>query len=792
MRGLDGVRVLDLSTELAGAYCTKLLVDAGADVVKLEPPSGDPLRRYSASGSVGADGDEDGALFRYLCTSKSSIVGDLGGTAARLAADADLVVETYAPGVVEAGGLGIEALARHNRAANLVSISPFGRGGPRSGEATSEFLLQAWSGSIYAHGLPGRIPLAVGGRLGEWTAGAYAALGAVTALANTARTGRGAHVDVSILECLALTLVAYPTLSASFPGGSSKRMVGVMFPSVEPCKDGFVGLFVLTAQQWEMLFAMVERPDLAADADLATIAGRMARDAEVREAIRGWTRKNTVADVVERAALFRVPAAAIGNGQTLPQFEHLVARQVFVANPRGGFLQPRPPFRSNRMPAVSLRAAPRVGQDASPGWRAGQPVTRELTAEQEPRPLAGVKVLDLTAFWAGPYATLYLASAGAEVLKVESIQRPDPMRFNTSVDPSVPQWYEQGFLYHAANLGKRSITLNLGDPVGQDLLLRLAARCDVVIENFTPRVMEQFGMTYEKFVAARPDTIMVRIPAFGLDGPSRDRSGFATTMEQAAGMAWMTGYEDDAPTVPGGMCDPLTGVHAAYAVLVALEHRRQTGEGQHIEIPMIEIAANVTAEQVAEWSAYGALLGRQGNRGPLAAPQGVYACSGEEEWLAIAVASDAQWAVLVDALGDPRWAADRELDTVDGRRGSQELIDTELARWCAARTRDDALAVLADAGVPAAPVVPAARIDQDEQMNARRFWEQVHHPIVGTHAFPGWPFRLSPGPASWYRAPAPLLGEHTEEVLRRELGLDDDELARLRDQQVIGDRPVGL
>ncbi|MGH9026036.1 MAG: CoA transferase, partial [Acidimicrobiia bacterium] len=648
-------------------------------------------------------------------------------------------------------------------------------------------LLQGWSGSIHAHGLPGRIPLAVGGRLGEWSAGAYAALGAATALVDAARTGRGAHVDVSILECLALTLVAYPTLSASFPGGSSKRMVGVMFPSVEPCKDGFVGLFVLTAQQWEMLFAMVERPDLAGDPDLATIAGRMARGDEVREAIRGWTREHTAADVVERAALYRVPAAPIGNGCTLPELEHLVARRVFVPNPRRGFVQPRPPFRSDPA-AAALRAAPRLHENERPPWRTSKPAARAQAEEEDAPPLAGVRVLDLTAFWAGPYATLYLASVGADVLKVESVQRPDPMRFNVTVDPSVPQWYEQGFLYHAANLGKRSITLNLSDSIGRDLLLRLAARCDVVIENFTPRVMEQFGLGYEQFVAVRPDIIVVRMPAFGLDGPSRDRPGFATTMEQAAGMAWMTGYKDDAPTVPGGMCDPLTGVHAAYAVLVALEHRSRTGEGQHIEIPMIEVAANVTAEQVVEWSAYGALLGRQGNRGPLAAPQGVYACDGEEEWLAIAVADDAQWEALRSALGDVEWAADPELDTADGRRRRHDLIDSELASWCAAAPRDDLLAVLAGTGVPAAPVVAAARIDEDEQMRARGFWEQVRHPIVGTHTFPGWPFRLSPSSASWYRGPAPLLGEHTEDVLRQHLALDDEQLARLRERQVIGNR----
>lgn len=775
--GLDGVRVLDLSTGIAGAYCTKLLADAGAEVTEVEPPESDPLRRWSASGSAGSDGHEDGALFRYLRPRDQRIAldlsnGDGAAEASRLARGADLVVESFPPGYIESVGLGFAELSRASPSTSLVSISAFGRGGEGSAEQAPEFLLQARSGSIWGHGLSGREPVAVGGRLGEWSAGAYAALGAMTAYTGSRKTGRGSHVDVSVLETLALTLVPYPSLSASFPGGQSRRTVGALFPSIEPCSDGYVGLFVLTAQQWATLFTMIGRADLAEDSSLATMAGRAARRKEIVEALRSWTSQRTVAEVVECGALFRLPATEVGNGQTLPAMEHLIARELFGPSPRGGFLQPRPPFRSCRR-----QAGPPL------------PATRERDGAL---PLSGVKVLDLTAFWAGPYATLYLASAGADVLKVESVQRPDPIRFNVFLPPTADKWYEQGFLYNAANLGKRSVTLNLADADGRALLLRLAARCDVVIENFTPRVMDQFGLGYEEFAAVRSDVIMLRMPAFGLDGPSRDRPGFAPTMEQAAGMAWMTGYEDQPPIVPGGMCDPLAGVHAAYAILVALEHRRRTGEGQHIEMAMIDVAANVTAEQVIEWSAYGQLLGRQANRGPLAAPQGVYGCAGEEQWVAVAVANDAEWRALVAALGDPAWAMDPELASEQGRRRLHDLVDAEMSAWCATRARDEVLSVLRRAGVPAQPVVPAPQIDRDPQMLARGFWQEVGHPVAGTHLYPSWPFRLTPPlDAGWYRCHAPLLGQHTEEVLTAELGLDEAELARLRDAKVIGTRPVG-
>jgi crotonobetainyl-CoA:carnitine CoA-transferase CaiB-like acyl-CoA transferase len=255
----------------------------------------------------------------------------------------------------------------------------------------------------------------------------------------------------------------------------------------------------------------------------------------------------------------------------------------------------------------------------------------------------------------------------------------------------------------------------------------------------------------------------------------------------------MTGYEDQPPMTPGGMCDPLAGAHAAFAILVALDHRRRTGRGQHLEIPMIELAANVTAEQVAERSAYGVLLSRQANRGPLAAPQGVYACAGDEQWVALAVSEDDHWKGLVRALGAPGWATMPALATERGRRDHHDLLDEHIAEWCAGRTLDDAVRSLRGEGVPVEPVVASARIDHDDQMVARGFWEPVAHPVVGTHRYPGWPFRFSQdGPDHWYHAHAPLLGEHTEEVLRDELGLGADELASLRARAVIGTVPEGL
>jgi crotonobetainyl-CoA:carnitine CoA-transferase CaiB-like acyl-CoA transferase len=236
----------------------------------------------------------------------------------------------------------------------------------------------------------------------------------------------------------------------------------------------------------------------------------------------------------------------------------------------------------------------------------------------------------------------------------------------------------------------------------------------------------------------------------------------------------------------------MAGMHAVLALMVALDERDRTGKGAMVEMTMVEAALNAAAEQVIERSAYGAVLHRDGNRGPVAAPQGVYSCRGEEHWVALAAATDEQWVGLRRALGDPDWAGDPALASAAGRRGAHDRLDEELARWCADRDRDPLIELLADNGVPAAPVLAPRDIAHNPQMRARGFFETVDHPVVGTHDLPGLPFRLSERQTAWLRSPPPTLGQHNEEVLRDVLGLGDDEIETLRSAGIIGDRPVGV
>ena len=280
--------------------------------------------------------------------------------------------------------------------------------------------------------------------------------------------------------------------------------------------------------------------------------------------------------------------------------------------------------------------------------------------------------------------------------------------------------------------------------------------------------------------AAR-DVILLRMPAFGLDGPWRDRSGFAQTTEQVSGIAWMTG-EAGGEALVRSTIDPIAGIHGAYAVLAALEQRRRTGTGQLIELPMVEVAMNVAAEPIVTWSAYGTLLERQGDRGPVGSPQGVYACADHrpdhEQWVALSITTDDEWRALLKVLGDPDGSTVPEFATRAGRRARHDDVDAMLSSAFAGRGRDEVVAALLAAGVRAAPVWDQMIQDELPQLAERGFTQFLEHPIAGRVGHPGTGMR-SPQFDVSYRAPAPTVGQHTIAVLRDKLGLDPDELAAL-------------
>lgn len=767
---LAGRRVVDLSSWIAGGYCTKLLADAGAEVTKVESATRDPLRRWTASGAALFDG-ANGGLFNFLHAAKTEMVAATPGDLDDLLAAADAVVWSRGSAIADAPELQPAALLARHRQLRVAAITPFGLTGPWADNPATEFTLQAWSGAMVGlgRGYADRAPVHVGGQVGEWLTGVFAAVGTLASL----RRGResGEVIDVSMLEALAMCLTYYPVTYHDQMGRPMRKKRFVPSPGVAEASDGMVGLGVGTGQQWLDFCAMVGHPEWMDDPKL--FLDRTA----LMPTIDAWIAEQKVDALLELASAFRIPNAPLVNGANATTFEHFRARRTFITNPIDGATNPGAPYRISTSPAVDAASA--------------------TSADDRPLPLSGIRVLDMTAFWAGPLVGSLLGMLGAEVIHLESAARPDGARLIGGIPQTTEQFWERGPIFSALNTNKKSLTLDLSDPRGIELLKQLVATCDVVVENFTPRVLEQLGLNYDVLRESRPDLVMLRMPGFGLDGPWRDVAAFAFVIEDASGLTWLTGYEDLLPIEPYCVGDPNAGLHAMTGLLVALAHRDQTGEGSLVEAAMVDAALNIAAEQVIEHSAYGALLERAGNRGPIAAPQNVYRAAGpdddgrDDSWVAIAVATDEQWVALRKALGEPEWGSDAAFDTVSGRRAGHEEIDAHLAAWCRERTAEDVVATLWPAGVPVGKVMQPHQQPDLPQVADRGFFEELDHPVLGTCRYSTLPMRFSNGPVRVQQSHAPLLGEHNTELLT-ELGVSRDEIAELGVAGVIGTTVVAV
>lgn len=797
---LDGFTVVDLSSGIAGAYCTKLLVDAGAQVVKLEDPAGDPLRKWSASCAQGADG-ADRPLFQYLSASKGSVVLDPAATtdiarARDIIGNADAVVWSPESGLATHSQLSPKCLHDDMPGLIVTTITPFGLDGPWAGRPASDLTLQAWSGGTWARGLPERPPVYVGGRQDQWAAGIVSGVATLVARMAQLRSGRGQLVDVSVLEALCQWLFGYsPVTWSDMAGTPLKAKRSVHVPGVEETSDGYVGTMVGTGQQWLDFCAMVEHPEWADDPSLLRVDTRSDNGSSIAASITKWTSSRTVDEVRELASAFLIPNSPIGNGETIPEFDHFVARQAFVKNPSGGFRQPTLPYTLHGVPMRDFGPSPVLGESADEAVAAnradGGPFGTESALAE--LPLSGIRVLDLTSLFAGPYFTRLLGMFGAEVIHLESVGRPDLYRmYSLHQVGRDPEWQEWAPNFAGGNTNKLGLTLDLRADRGRELFFDLVATCDVVVENFSARVMDNLKLSYEELRAHRPDLIMVRMPGFGLDGPWRDVPAFAPIIEDASGITWLTGYQDEKPQEAQSVGDANAALHALMATLLALLHRRHSGEGTLVEAPMIGAALNIAAEQVIEYSATGHLMMRDGNRGTTAAPQGLYLSADIDEfggancWVAIAVETEDQWSALRGVIPDVDPAC--AFNNMQARRHNHDDIDTALTNWCATRSAEDIVDQLWTAGVPVGKVIAPHRQGDLPQIQARRFFETMEHPVLGQARYDTFPARFSAGPTQYNRSPAPTFGQHNAAILAA-IGCGEDELATLEEQGVIGTTP---
>ena len=842
-KGLEGLAVVEIGGGFAASSAGKALADLGAEVVKVEPPEGDPLRRR---GVVPGRGAPDGGPFLHLNTNKRSVVLDRASAAGRaeferLLARADLAVrEGPAPTLEDA-----DAWRGRNPRLVVASITPFGLTGPRRGWRGDELTLihaGGWGYIIPGRGAPREWPpIRPFGRHALIQAGLHAAVAALAACRAARATGRGDHLDVSVQETVAFLLGRHYT-SFEYAGRVDHRSDRSVYEPMGfyPCRDGELFIICPEQSQWERMLALMGDAGWGSGASFGTRDARGEHAAEIRERVSAWTRGLGVEEAFHALQGARVGAAPVFDHARLAQQEHLRARDFFVPvdHPGAGRIDlPGPPYRLRRpwwrivRPAPALgeagssaaaiatvaagsfagldgdpspalgEPAPGGGAGAAPGTgRAGSPGTplrraaRGASAGGEAGaspsrdgPLRGVRVLDLSWVWAGPHCTLLLGALGAEVLKVESSRRLDLTRRASVYARGLPPGPNRNGYFNHLGQHKKSVGIDLSGPEGRALVRRLAGRCDVFVANFGTGVLERMGLGPDDLLAVNPDLTVALISAFGQDGPWRLYTGYGPLISPLAGLSAVTGYAEDGRPRDVNMAygDPNGGVHAAIAVVASLIARDLHREGgQVIDVAMWEAMVCTAFEGWMHHALGGDPYPPMGNRDPEAAPCNVYPCRGEDEWIAVSAGSGEEWEALCAAMGRPGLAADPRFASAAARKANEDALDRIVAGWCRGRDRWAAAEALQAAGVPAFPSVSSADLRADPHLAAREAFHRFEHPEVGARAHFRAPWRWARR-ANGAGSRAPCLGEHTDEVLREVLGLAGDEIERLREGGVV-------
>ncbi|BBX61425.1 putative CoA-transferase [Mycobacterium saskatchewanense] len=787
MSALTGIRVIELAESVAGEYCGRLLADFGAEVIKVEAPGrGSPTR---AMAPVLADGCDGGALFAYLNTNKQSVVLDLSSPAELerlhdLIGAADAVVDDH--NAAWADAVGVSASQARERYPGLVlcSVTPYGRdAAPEFDNATSinVFHASGWGYHTPSHADPTKPPLQGPGRfLADYEAGLEAALCVASALFDRLHSGRGEFVDISqhaVLASRADSIVGRfitGEVEASGARGDYDQAGPAAFFA---CADGFVYLYMTSRAHWIGLKTLMGQPEWldAFEDDWLEFAVTPDKVTAFRRGFAAWVRdlaKESAADEAQRLGVPLVPVNTAADLRHSPQYRH---RGFFrpVRHPVLGDAEyPTVPYRFSASPPDTPRPSPTLGEHTAVllhggGQRRVPPVAKSAQLKPPGRlrggPLQGVRVVELTKVWAGPYAGKLLAMLGAEVIKIETAASPEEMRAYGGTDINHAPYFL------SINPEILSVDLDIKSAAGMASLRELIARSDVVLNNLRPGAMERQGLGYEQLTAIKPDVIAVSVKMWGNDGPLGHQTGYAPCFAALAGLASLVGYPGGPPL---GMSmrygDSTVGAAAAYAAVVALLHRDLTGAGQFVDVSAVETLSAMIGDRLLEESLTGKPLGPTGNYHPDLCPHGCYPCSGGS-WVSVAVAGDAEWRRLCTVLGAAALADDRRYATADERQRHAETLDADLARLTRAHDAGQLAHRLREAGIAAAKSATAIDVIGDQRLWDRGLYRFVtdhregQRPVVG----PSW--RLDRNPAVIERG-APDLGEDTEYAMREILG----------------------
>lgn len=787
---LRGVRVLDCSEGIAGPLAARLMGDLGADIIKVEPPGGEVSRRLPPED----DGSGRDSSFEYLNWNKRGLALDLDSAEGQhrlreLAREADVLIESARPGQMAARGLGYDDLRPENLGLIVTSVTHFGATGPRRDWLSDELVDWAYGGYMYFGGNPEREPLQVPGYQAEYHAAQATLVATLAALRHRDLTGEGQWIDQSIQEA---TLSSHAWLSVAWShGGQVLTRVG---PDMMECRDGWV-MWLRRAQE-PTVFVMIGHPELIEEYADADVLEWRDPASPIWEHVRGWCKTQSMQDVYHQAQELRIPVTPVNTIEDLLNSDQLAHRDWFVrvtedaATRHAGF-----PFKMTASQLAIRRPAPGLTglDDSGMAW-----MPREVAPAEAPvpepsfrdGPLAGLRVVEVTANWAGPLAGRHFGDLGAEVIKVEHSKRPATRAmWPAGNDPGDRQFNRSGY-FNKLNRNKMDISLDLASPEGREVFLKLVERADILIENNSARVMPNLGLGYATLREINPRLVMASISGFGATGPEQHYVAYGANIEASSGLASLMGYEDDDRPYRAGTfyADPIAGNYTVIAILAALRERRWTGEGQWIDLSLNEAAATFYGGYFVGFQRDGALEPRRGNRHQVYAPQGCYRTIGDDAWVALTVRNDDDWRALATVLDRPDWIIEPQFQSAEGRAECLDEIDDVIRAWAVGRDHRRAAEELQAAGVPAGPVMANWELLSDPHLADREFYVPINHPEVGVLPFPGMPWKLSRTPGT-IRRPAPLFAQHNREVYGGLLGMSEAEIDDLEASGIASPEP---
>lgn len=801
---LDGICVVEFGQGVSAPFCSKLLADYGADVIKIELPGGGDTARSLGPFPDDQPNPEKSGLFFSLNTNKRSVTLDPATERGRaqflgLLARADAFIENHSPAQMHEWKLDYANLCVRNPELVMVSITPFGQTGPYAdwkGSDLNAFHLSG-AGSRYC-GRPGEPPLEQGTFAADYFGGYVAATWALGSLFS-ADESRGEYIDVSCAEAVAALFVGAQNVGGYAQDGVFDRRTGVGMSlaapaTILPCKDGYVWMIALEVGQWHGLVRAMGSPDWAEPEMFDDMTVRAENADFIYPLIEEWTRERTKQEIMDLCQANSVPSTAVYTVGDVAKLPHMADRDFFkeIEHPVMGRVRTLgAPVLLPESPSGPRRAAPLLGEHNREILTADLTATDISTARpaQPARsaalPLAGVRVANFGWGWLGPVAGQTLSRLGAEVYKIESRARID-------INRTIPPFAEgerdpdRSLQNHAGWAGNGSITLNLKQPEGQALARELVGQCDAVLENFGPGVMDRLGLGYEALRAVKPDVVMVSMPAAGLFGSMSGVRTYGMSLGSITGLESLTGYHGEHPLpMENAFADPLGGVIGAFATLLGLHHRQRTGAGQHVDYSQQEGAMQLVAPALMDFFLNQRVAGPIGNRHPTgaAAPYGVFPCAGEDRWISLSVNDDAEWRALLDAMGQPDWAASTNFATAQSRVSNVEALHAELAHWTSDQNDYELAGRLQGFGVAAAPVLNVADLLNDPHYRARRTFIEIEHPLGFKETVYGNYVKTTRVQPAY--APGPTMGQDNEHVFCDLLGLSEARYRELVERDII-------